>query len=265
MNVNLKILVFSFVLLTVTALSSMAVGYQLQTLEKAHGLFRSATNAMMYAEAAQQYEYLVVEEGVRNGNLYYTLGNSWFMADETGRAILSYRRAEQYLPGNADVQHNLNTALQMRIDLIPRKELHPLAARLFGWHFNTSTSVRWWGFTLCWLLLWGAWIWMSRSSKKEARITVITAGILSIALLASLVTESILERRNEPGVLTAKEVLTRKGDSTMYAPAFLEPLHAGTEFQRLEDRGAWWHIRLADGQTCWIPSTAAETITLTSE
>ena len=49
---------------------------------------------------------------------------------------------------------------------------------------------------------------------------------------------------------------------TTSAPAFLDPLHSGTEFKRLENRGTWWHVRLADGQTCWIPSDAAETVAL---
>ena len=265
MNVRFKLSVFGFVAITAVALPSMATDYQLQTLEKAHGLFRSATNVTMFTEAAQQYEYLVNEEGIRNGNLFYTLGNSWFMAGDIGRAILNYRRAERYLPTDADIQHNLNAALEMRADLIPEKELHPFSARLLGWHFNISTSARWTGFALCWLVLWGSWIWMTRSPKKEARIATMLAGILSAVLLTSLLTESILARRSGPGVLTAKEVLARKGDSTMYAPAFLEPLHSGTEFQRLEDRGTWWHIRLADGQTCWIPSVAAEMVALPGE
>ena len=91
---------------------------------------------------------------------------------------------------------------------------------------------------------------------------MISAGILSVVLMTSLLTEALLERRTEPGVITAPEVLARKGDGEMYAPAFLTPLHSGTEFLRLDDRGTWWQIRLADGQACWIPSRAAETVSL---
>lgn len=247
------------------AFQAGAVDYQLQTLEKAHGMFRSATNTATYAEAAQHYTYLVEEEGIRNGNLFYTLGNSWFMVGDVGRAILNYRRAETYLSRNPDIQHNLKTALDLRTDLIPQKERHPVIAKLFGWHFNTSASLRWGVFTFFWLVLWGSWFWLRRSSKKEARITVSIAGLFSILLLASLLTESILKQRAEPGVITAKDVLARKGDGDRYAPAFQDPLHSGTEFQRLENRGAWWQIELADGQTCWIPARAAETVSLAAE
>jgi tetratricopeptide (TPR) repeat protein len=255
---KLKIL---FVLLLGSS-TAFAADYTLQTLEKALGMFRAATNSAMYAEAAQQYEYLVEEEGIRNGDLFYTLGNTWFLAGDVGRAILNYRRAEQYLPNNADVQHNLKTALEQRTDLIPEKEPHPLAAKLLGWHFNTPAAFRWWGFAACWLVAWGAWLWLGRSRKKEARATVAVAGILSVALMASLLAETILKRGAEPGVIVAAEVLARKGDGEIYAPAFLDPLHSGTEFQRLENRDKWWRIRLADGQECWIPAKAAEMVSL---
>ncbi len=239
---------------------ALAGDYRLTTLETAHGLFRSATNAAMYAEAAAHYEYLTEQEGIRNGHLYYTLGNSWFMAGDVGRTILNYRRAEQYLPNDPDLQHNLAAALRMRSDLIPEKEPPPLVAKLLGWHLNTSAARRGWLFACCWMLFWGAWFWMGRSPKKEARITAVATGLLSALLLASLLTGAFMVRRNRPGIVLAKEVMARKGDGERYAPAFLEPLHAGTEFQSLEVRGSWRHIRLADGQTCWIPSNAGEEI-----
>lgn len=263
MKMIFKVQVLSFMLLAALVLgpqNANASDYQQQTLEKAHGLFRAATNSTMYAEAAQQYEYLVQEEGIHNGQLFYTLGNSWFMAGDVGRAILNYRRAELYLPNNADVKNNLEAALALRSDLIPEKELHPLAARLLGWHFNTSSPLRWWLFALCWIVAWGAWFWLGRTSKKEARITAVVTGVLSIVLATSLLSERILEGLAEPGVITAPEVLARKGDGNRYAPAFMEPLHSGTEFQRIDDRKAWWQIRLNDGQTCWIPAHAAAVV-----
>ncbi len=239
-----------------------AANYNRQTLEQAHAMFKLATNSAMYATAAEQYEFLVAEEGVRNGHLFYNLGNCWFMAGDAGRAILNYRRAEPLMPNSADLQHNLAAALELRTDLIPKEEPHPLAAKLLDWHFNTSTALRWWLSAACWLLLWSAWFWMIRSPKKEARITVAAAGFLSAVLLASLLTEFVMQRRAQCGVITAREVVARKGDGEIYAPAFLEPLHSGTEFQTLDRRGHWRHIRLADGQTCWIPLDAAEDVAL---
>ena len=247
-------------LLLVLAFPVFGKDYQLQTLETAQGMFRAATNEAMYAEAAQQFDYLVTEEGIRNGQLFYTLGNCWFMAGDPGWAILNYRRAETYLPRNADVQHNLKSTRALRVDLIPEREPHPLAAKLLGWHFKTSAALRGGLFSFCWLVLWGAWFWVQHSTKKTAQICVISAGLLSAVLLSSLATEAIMKHRSPPGVIISEEVLARKGDGERYAPAFQEPLHSGTEFLQLEARKSWWNIRLADGQTCWIPAHAAETV-----
>jgi len=236
--------------------------YRLQALETAHGLFRAATNEVLYAEAARQYEYLVVEERVRNGHLFYTLGNCWFLAGDTGRAILNYRRAERLLPNDPDLRHNLAAVLALRADLVAAPERHPLAERLLGWHFRTPARRRGWLFAACWICFWGAAAWARRTGRKEARLGAATAGLLAIVLLASLLAETWPGPKNPPGVILAAEVLARKGDGERYAPAFLDPLHAGTEFVRLQERGPWWHIRLADGQTCWIPAEAAGMVAL---
>ncbi|QBG48430.1 hypothetical protein EGM51_13880 [Verrucomicrobia bacterium S94] len=236
--------------------------YQLQALEDAHTAFKTATDPAGYAKAAERYESLIEEEGIRNGHLFYTAGNAWFMAGDMGRAILNYRRAEQYLPNDADLQHNLSEALKLRPDLIPEKEPNPMTARLLGWHLNTSTRFRWILFSIFWISFWGAWFWKQRTSRKEARITTAACGLVSAVLLLSLITESVMNTKARPGVVTAGEVVARKGDGPMYAPAFLDPLHAGTEFHCLEERENWWHIELADGRACWIPSHTAQTVAL---
>jgi len=251
-------------LLFLIALVFPALGkdYLIQALENAHASFRTATNSAMYAEAAQQYESLIHEEGIHNGHLFYTTGNSWFMAGDVGRAILNYRRAEPFIPKDPDLKQNLNAARELKTDLIPEKEPHPLAARLLGWHFGTSTQVRWMLFSFAWIACWGLLYWALRSARKEAKGGAAVTGILALALLLSLIAESSMNRRADPGVITAYEVVARKGDGPMYAPAFLDPLHSGTEFQSLETRGKWRHIRLADGQTCWIPTSAGETVAI---
>ena len=130
---NSKYLISSlFLLLVSTAALSAAENYQVRMLADAHALFKSATNQTLYAEAADKYEFLIREEGIRNGDLFYNAGNSWFMAGDAGRAILNYRRAEQRIPNDRNLQHNLKSALELKKDLIPEREPHPMAARFLG-------------------------------------------------------------------------------------------------------------------------------------
>src|SRR5687767_5401361 len=44
-----------------------------------------------FAEAAVKFEVLV-DAGVRNGRLYYDLGNAYLQAGRIGQAIVNYRR-----------------------------------------------------------------------------------------------------------------------------------------------------------------------------
>ena len=249
-------------ILTASLLTTIAFGsdYRKQTLADAEMQFRSATNSTMYAEAARQLELLVQEDGVRNGQIFYNIGNSWFMAGELGRAVLNYRRAQLYLLNDPDLIHNLETALEMRADLIPEQEPHPLATRFFSWHLNTESSTRWWLFAAGWLIFWGSAYWSRRSARREPRIACTAGGAFTLIFMISLLAEAWASGSSDPGVVTEKEVLARKGDSTMYAPAFLDPLHEGTEFKLLENRREWWHVQLDDGQTCWIPSRSAEQV-----
>lgn len=248
------------ILLFAVTAALAAPDYQLQTLEEAHALFRAASNTTQYAEAAKQYEYLVNEDQIQNGQLFYTLGNAYFLANDLGRAILNYRRAETFIPGNDALRHNLETALGKRIDLIDEKERNPFIEKLLGWHFNTSPRTRWWLFAGCWLAGWGAWGWHRRRPTNESRITLIVLSALTLVLAISLIVERVLSKQSAHGVIIDREVLARKGDGEMYAPAFLDPLHAGTEFHRIEDRGDWWDVRLANDQTCWIPAHAAKMV-----
>jgi hypothetical protein len=59
------------------------------------------------------------------------------------------------------------------------------------------------------------------------------------------------------GVILAEEVAARKGDGESYSPSFAAPLHEGTEFVLLDERGDWLHIRLMDDRACWIPRSSA--------
>ena len=59
------------------------------------------------------------------------------------------------------------------------------------------------------------------------------------------------------GVLVADDVAVRKGDGEGFALQFEEPLHQGVEFEVVERRGGWLHIRLPDEKTGWIDADAA--------
>ena len=91
-------------------------------------------------------------------------------------------------------------------------------------------------------------------------VTVIICGLLTICLLGSIVVESQAEAKKAGGVITVEEVVAYQGDGRNYPPSFKEPLHEGTEFDLLEKRSGWFHIKLFDDSEGWIPDDSAELI-----
>jgi len=101
-------------------------------------------------------------------------------------------------------------------------------------------------------------LWCNRSVPWI--VTAIICGILILCFLVSIVVEVRAEANNISGVIAAQEVVAHQGDGQNYPPSFKEPLHEGTEFDLLERRPGWFHIKLFDDSDGWIPDDSAELI-----
>ena len=253
--------------------SSLAQGSPLTSDEledlnrEAQQLFRQA-NALgpdeaeqareLYKKSVLRFERIVRDGGIENGWLYYNIGNAYFRMNDLGRAILNYLRAEQFIPHDANLQHNLQFARSRRVDQIEPKEKTKILKTLLFWHFDVPTQVRGACFLLTFVTIWILLALNLRPDRPRRIWSPAFCGLVSLFLLSSLVAEEISQARRQLGVIVDSEVIARKGDSETYAPSFTAALHAGTEFRLLEDRNEWIHIELMDGRTCWIPKATAE-------
>jgi len=215
----------------------------------------------LYGRAILRFERIVREGGVRNGKLYYNIANVYFRKGELGRAILNYRRAARLIPADSNLRENLDYARSLRLDKIEVKSEKRLLETLFFWHYTWPTKVRFLLFVLFFDLAWLLLI-IARLAPGSPGLRVGTA-VCVILCAAMIVSASIGSARIalvKEGVVTAAEVVARKGDGESYQPSFTDPLHEGTEFTLMELRGGWSHIRLLDGRDCWIKATDAEII-----
>jgi tetratricopeptide (TPR) repeat protein len=211
----------------------------------------------LYTKAVMRYERIVKEGKIKNGKLFYNIGNIYFRMGDIGRAILNYRRAQYFIPDDPNLYQNLAYARSRRFDKIEEKQQTKMLKTLLFWHYDLSSKTRSIIFIVCFALLWfGASIRLF-SKKTIKRWYLAGTGIVAFLFLTSLLYEITIERKNKAGVILAEEVLGRKGDSEAYQPSFKEPLHAGTEFSLVEERERWVHIELNDGRRCWIPSKTA--------
>jgi hypothetical protein len=272
---------FAFCILIFTS-SSMARGAmskeQVSSLfTQANQFFREAnsttddpqTAQKLYEKAILNYEKIISDAGIKNPKLYYNLGNAYFLKEDIGRAILNYRRAENLDKADTNIQKNLAFARSRRIDKVEIKTEKRILETLFFWHYDFSIKTK---FIITCIffaivcisvtfMLWrSTWGRPPAGKSASAVATAVICGLLMVSFLASVIVENRARASTICGVITADQVIARQGDGPNYPESFTEPLHAGTEFDLLERRPDWFHIRLSDDSEGWIPDNAAEVI-----
>ena len=84
--------------------------------------------------------------------------------------------------------------------------------------------------------------------------------LLFVCMITSVVVEWHALSTHRSGVILLEFVISRQGDSDNYPQSFNEPLHAGVEFDVIEQRPGWLHIKLSNDQDTWVPDYSAELI-----
>jgi len=264
MNSILRLLPFLLILLT----SAQAVELE-PLIEEANTLFSQANDLSttsaekaktLYQKSALRYERALKEGELKNGMLYYNLGNAYYQAGDLGRAILNYRRAELYSPNNSNLKQNLAYARQHREDSFEGEEETAALKNLLFFHYDLPFGTRFTFFSLLFVTFWASCaiaLYFKLPSLKWIRGI---SGALSVLFLISLLTDSWSLKNKPEGVVVAETVIARQGDSESYAPSFETPLHQGTEFTLQEKRPNWIHAKLSDGRKCWLPAKTIETI-----
>jgi tetratricopeptide (TPR) repeat protein len=208
----------------------------------------------LYAKSLLRFNLLVEEGDVRNGKLFYNIGNINFLLEDIGRAILNYRRAEQFIPNDPNLVKNLAYARNMRQDKLGIKDQKKIKQTLFFFHYDFGTKTRLILFGISYVLFW-IFAGLKIFSKRPYTSWVLTISLFFFLLFGtSLYVEHHQSAASFEGVILAPEVIARQGDAESYQPSFEDPLHTGTEFILLEDRDAWWQIELPDGRNCWVSS-----------
>jgi tetratricopeptide (TPR) repeat protein len=216
---------------------------------------------MLYEKAILNYEKIISDAGIKNPKLYYNLGNAYFLKEDIGRAILNYRRAQNLDKADTNIQKNLAFARSRRIDTVEVKTEKRILETLFFWHYDFSIRTKFLVTCIFFAIVCisGTFmLWRGKSPPTVAAAAI--CGILTVIFLASFIAESRIRANTICGVITAGQVVARQGDGPNYPESFTEPLHAGTEFDLLEQRTGWLHILLLDDSEAWIPDNTAELI-----
>ncbi|MHC4624464.1 MAG: tetratricopeptide repeat protein [Planctomycetota bacterium] len=262
------IFLFWPVCLTVPAEAGLPKDELYKLFTQANQAFRRANSAVsdrerenLYEKAILVFEKIVNDGEIRNARLYYNLANAYFLKGNLGKAILNYRRAERLDEADADIRKNLSFARSRRLDKVRVRAERRVLQTLFFWHYDFSIRTKFVITCICFAILCISltlMIWLGRNAP--ATVTAVVAALLAALLLVSVIVEAHEHSSRISGVITVEQIVAHQADWQDSPPSFKEPLHAGTEFDLIEHRPGWFHIRLADDSDGWIPDTAAELI-----
>lgn len=209
--------------------------------------------AKAYPEAIAAFEKLVFD-GVRNGKLFYNLGNAYLKKGDIGPAVLWYERAMALIPRDPDLQFNLTYARSLVKDE-DGEAPSPVFQVLFFWKDLFRLAVWQWtgiGFNfLFWLLLVSARVW----KKNLLRPLCFGVLILSVLFLGTAGWRMMENKYNPKAVILPASVAVRSG----FAPESTElfELHGGTRVVVEKRSAGFLKIRFSKDKIGWIADTAA--------
>ena len=220
----------------------------------------SAYEAGRFAEAAEVYEGLLAE-GFDDPRVHYNLGNARFKLGRLGPAILSYERALDRDPSDADARENLAYADLLIADKVgaPEEEFPAQFLKVLAHRFDPGRATL--GFALlslvAGLLTAPLWLqpspWLRRALGAGAAI----AGTLALACALVAAVEVALPRTQQAIILapSADGRSSPAADGTV-----LFTVHEGLKVQIRAERPGWVQIGVPNGLAGWIESSQAERI-----
>ena len=212
-------------------------------------------NQKQFRQAAEIYERAVVG-GVKNGYLYYNLGNIYFRMESLPKAILNYVKAQNLLPRNEDVEANLEYAVRQTVDQLDGRKPYVLESILF-WvrDLNLNEHRR----ALFWINL-AFWIAMAVRLRHQTSATQSARNILLVFLVLALVSTGLRwhqETHQSIGVILPQQINVHSGWNATTAVLF--QLHQGALVSISQEKENWYEIELSGEKKGWtLKSNIAE-------
>ena len=193
----------------------------------------------------------MVDRGVESPAVYFNLGNAWFKADQKGRAVAAYLRAERLAPRDPGIRFNL--------DFVRRKVSGQGANIPFWQRWLRRLSLNEWAVAAAAAL----WLWLLLLAARELRpiwqpmlrgYTMwagILAGVVAMALGVALYDQS----ETKTAVVIVSKAQIRYGpleeSQTYYT------LEDGNEVRVLDEKinspqEVWLQIEDTGGRPGWV-------------
>ena len=215
-------------------------------------LANNAFQEQNYQKAEEEY-MKVANEGVKNFELFYNLGNTYFKLNDLGNARLYYEKAAKFEPMNKELNENIAMLLASIKDKedIQRSFVETILRKVYFAFSINLLGV----FVLTFFILMMAFIVlliMSRSAVLK-RIVKIFLVILAVIFFLVTVTE-VMRIRDfyavDSAVILDETVIAYSGPSEDFPQVFT--IHDGLKVSIERFDNDWVLIKLPSGNGGWV-------------
>lgn len=215
----------------------------------------SLYKAENYSEAALSFSK-IADSGVKNGKLFYNLGNAHLKNNELGRAILWYERALKLSPNDPDLKFNYSYALSLIKDA-PEEKTGILRVLFFWKHLLNQQTVQWIG-VLINLLLWLFFVLRAVWKKPAHRTTGYLLLAITMVFAATAVYNHYETAYIKHAIILPSQTSVRSGFADDATELFV--LHAGTKVKIERKTDDFFRIYFSKGKIGWIKQSEAGVI-----
>lgn len=148
---------------------------------EANAVMQNAKTPPDYLRAASIYQRLV-DDGVRNGPLFYNIGTALLLAERYELAFNAFERAERYLGRQTDIDQNLKIALAKKTK--STTAVLPWYRLAAFWHFYLSCPQRIYIASGAFLVFWLA-LCLRRTGVKRITNAIALFSLVVFVVFAS--------------------------------------------------------------------------------
>jgi tetratricopeptide (TPR) repeat protein len=209
-----------------------------------------------YEKAAGHYESILKE--IKNGDLYYNLGNCYFKMGKVGNALLNYLRAKRFKPRSDDINDNINYIRTLTKDKVEDKSFLKYFYKTFSYYdfFNIKEF-----FYIFMIFNVGFFsLLILRLFIKKPSLNLLR-NIILVILFFSTVGYLLNYKSNyfdKRGVVISSEISIKSGCSLSDTTIF--NLHEGAQFNVIDEKDNWFKIILLDGKKGWVSKEVVKLI-----
>jgi tetratricopeptide (TPR) repeat protein len=237
-----------YTLLLLSAFSAAAAPCHAQDNARLFVTAMKAYQTQDYATAIANLEP-IAESGVRNGELFYNLGNAHLKSDHLGHAILWYERALKLLPDDPDLRFNYDYARSLTLDAV-EQETVSIERILFFWKYELSGRTIVFAAIVANLVFWCLLLTYRFTGRRGLRWGAIAAMIPAILFILTAAFNYYESAHQRQAIVLAEKAPVRSGLEPTSTQLFI--LHAGAKVQVVKEMKDHIQIRFSEDKMGWV-------------